>query len=548
MSFKHQWKDKGEGHKSNKWIFVLAFLLTLFAASFLLSVVGSHHASAQTANCTVPQTNYGVASSKITVPTKGSYQLWTRMLAPDTTNNAYMLEITGVGCYTVGGASVKPSQWTWVNYQNDKPSAKILASLNAGTYDVRLIGTEPNVKIDRVLAVFDGKCTAGPANFGDNCLITEDATLPIVSITSPAKNSTATGTVKVNATASDQSGIAKMELYIDGELTYTSTKSPLAYNFDTTLYDNGTHSVTVQAYDTKGNSAIETISVTVKNGDTSAPAVPVDVKAAITDTNKVTVTWSASNDNVAVTGYTVFRDNEPLAKVTNGLSYVDTTAVQGGKYLYTVTANDAANNHSAHSSPAAVTMPSPSGADTQAPTEPTDLTASAILGNQLNLTWKASRDNVGVSSYDVYRISPENAPAVKIASITGLSFGDTGLKTDSKYTYYVIARDASGNSSGKSNVIKPKTGSQASIPALKSVIKGRVFAPGGAAAANVQVVALSKGQQYTTTTNAKGDYQLSNLPTKVGIKVIFKLNPTTVKDTVLGLQSENDVITHNVWF
>ncbi|MCA9361368.1 metallophosphoesterase [Candidatus Kaiserbacteria bacterium] len=82
--------------------------------------------------------------------------------------------------------------------------------------------------------------------------------------------------------------------------------------------------------------------------------------------------------------------------------------------------------------------------DTTAPSTPTNLNATAVSSRQINLTWNASSDNIGVSGYDVYR----NGSLV--GTVTGTSFSNTGLSSNTGYTYTVRARDASGNVSNNS--------------------------------------------------------------------------------------------------
>jgi hypothetical protein len=91
-------------------------------------------------------------------------------------------------------------------------------------------------------------------------------------------------------------------------------------------------------------------------GDTTAPSVPGDVGAA-GSAGRVDVTWSASTDDVGVTGYTVRRDGAVIASVPTGTSYADTTVAAGTTYRYTVQAYDAAGNTSAQSAEAAATVP-----------------------------------------------------------------------------------------------------------------------------------------------------------------------------------------------
>lgn len=95
-------------------------------------------------------------------------------------------------------------------------------------------------------------------------------------------------------------------------------------------------------------------------GDTTPPTVPTDVHASAASSSTVDVRWSASDDNVAVTGYTVYRDGTALGDTSAAqLSYTDRTAAARTRYGYTVVAYDAAGNRSPASAAAIVTTPAP---------------------------------------------------------------------------------------------------------------------------------------------------------------------------------------------
>jgi len=83
-------------------------------------------------------------------------------------------------------------------------------------------------------------------------------------------------------------------------------------------------------------------------------------------------------------------------------------------------------------------------ADTVPPTVPTGLSATAVSSSQINLSWTASTDNVGVTGYNVYR------GGVKIGTAPSTSFQDGGLNASTNYTYNVSAFDAAGNTSAQS--------------------------------------------------------------------------------------------------
>lgn len=97
--------------------------------------------------------------------------------------------------------------------------------------------------------------------------------------------------------------------------------------------------------------------------------------------------------------------------------------------------------------------PPPPPADTTPPSQPTGLTATAASSTQINLSWTASTDNVGVTGYKVYR----NGSATPVGTPTTNSFNDTGLTPSTTYSYYVVANDAAGNSSPNSSTVSATT-------------------------------------------------------------------------------------------
>jgi hypothetical protein len=94
-----------------------------------------------------------------------------------------------------------------------------------------------------------------------------DTTPPSVTLTAPANGSTARGTISLTATASDDSGVTKVEFYCDGTvLEGTSMAPPYTALCNTTTLGNGRHSFNAKAYDAAGNWATSGSSiVSVKN-------------------------------------------------------------------------------------------------------------------------------------------------------------------------------------------------------------------------------------------------------------------------------------------
>ncbi|MDP2906083.1 MAG: Ig-like domain-containing protein [Candidatus Omnitrophota bacterium] len=92
-----------------------------------------------------------------------------------------------------------------------------------------------------------------------------DTTPPQISISAPANNSTVSGSVNIQAQATDNIGVAKVEFYVDNSLQSADTTSPYAYSWDTTTATNASHALKAIAYDAKNNSKQAQINVTVNN-------------------------------------------------------------------------------------------------------------------------------------------------------------------------------------------------------------------------------------------------------------------------------------------
>jgi subtilisin family serine protease len=92
-----------------------------------------------------------------------------------------------------------------------------------------------------------------------------DTEPPAVSITKPLQAQTLKGPTTLNATASDNVGVARVEFYIDGALYKTATNSPYSASWNTRKWANGAHTITAQAYDGAGNGASDSRTVTVSN-------------------------------------------------------------------------------------------------------------------------------------------------------------------------------------------------------------------------------------------------------------------------------------------
>jgi bacillolysin len=177
--------------------------------------------------------------------------------------------------------------------------------------------------------------------------------------------------------------------------------------------------------------------------DTTAPSAPTGLTASGTTDTTTNLSWTASTDNVAVTGYNVYNGVSLITTVT-GTTYNVTGLTPSTTYTFTVKAKDAAGNLSAVSNDAAITtLPTP--IDTTSPSVPASLTASGTSDVSTNLSWTASTDNVAVTGYNVYN------GITLITTVTATTYSVTGLSPSTAYTFTVKAKDAAGNLSDASN-------------------------------------------------------------------------------------------------
>src|SRR6185295_266886 len=90
--------------------------------------------------------------------------------------------------------------------------------------------------------------------------------------------------------------------------------------------------------------------------------------------------------------------------------------------------------------------------------------ATAVSATQINLTWTAATDNVGVTGYRVERCQGTGCGNfVQIATPAGTTFGDTGLIAATTYNYRVKAVDAANNVSVNYSTVATAT-TQAAPP------------------------------------------------------------------------------------
>jgi YD repeat-containing protein len=244
--------------------------------------------------------------------------------------------------------------------------------------------------------------------------------------------------------------ISSFLLMLMGSVTFAVT---ITYSYDSNgrlsglTYDDGT--TVTYSYDSNGNRTGAVVTA-------GPPAAPAGVSATAQSISQINVSWmpSSAASGSTISGYYVERCQgagcTSFAQIgtTSGTSYVDGGLSPSTTYAYRIRAFSSAGLTSAYSATASATT----NADTTPPTAPAGLGAAAASGSQINLSWTASTDNVGVVGYTIERCVGSGCTSfAQVTTTSGTSYSDTGLAQGHTYTYRVRAYDAAGNNSDYSN-------------------------------------------------------------------------------------------------
>jgi chitodextrinase len=150
--------------------------------------------------------------------------------------------------------------------------------------------------------------------------------------------------------------------------------------------------------------------------------------------------------------------------------------------------------------------PSAPPPDTTPPSAPGGLTATAVSTSQINLSWTASTDNVGVTGYKVERCQGAGCSNFgQIATPTTTTFNDTGLTASTSYSYRVRATDAAGNLSTYSNSGTVSTPARAISVVITPVRGGATFSQSLDFTASLQNDVTGAGVTWTASAGALGN-------------------------------------------
>jgi len=265
--------------------------------------------------------------------------------------------------------------------------------------------------------------------------------------TSAAGNNNLSATLSWTASTDDQQ-VAGYNVYTDG--AYTTTVFDTSYATDIAADSFTTFNIV--AFDFDDNFSAQSQSITLPNiTDPAAleepPTQPQQLAGSINGTT-LSLSWSASSDNIGVGGYNVYQNNDYLTTVfdTNYTGSVTSDTL----YTYYVVAFDRNGNFSTQSEQIVL----PEGSELvqpQAPLAPATLTGSLTALNTngehaVELSWSAAQSSVAISGYNVYQ-NNQYLTTVFDTSYSG------EVPDDGPYSYYVVAFDGFGSFSPASQTL-----------------------------------------------------------------------------------------------
>ena len=279
-----------------------------------------------------------------------------------------------------------------------------------------------------------------------------DVTPPVVPAPPALQGASQTQAVIVWTKTSDNVAVAAYNVYRDGVKVGT-VNTPLTF-YDNALTPSTTYAYTVAAFDAAGNMSPQSAPLSVKTPaypDTTPPTIPSGIRAAALSDLQISLTWTASVDNVAVSGYQIYRGSSPSTIVpfssTSTNSFLDLQVVPGTTYYYQIGAYDTSGNHSARSA----TFGSKTLPDTTPPTIPTNVAVVAQAGPSAMVTWSSSTDDYKVGSYQIYRgLSTTSMLLIGGVPASTLTFSDAHPSLGKTYYYTVVALDIAKNASAMS--------------------------------------------------------------------------------------------------
>jgi RHS repeat-associated protein len=324
------------------------------------------------------------------------------------------------------------------------------------TFTVTLINdsiVEGDETFTTSLSNITGGAILGARNTATITLTENDLTGPEISNiqyqgTPLLDGATLTQSGTLSLTATDSANIGHVDFLIDNSFYQRDTNGSTQYTayLSLTEIEDGTHTLTIKAYDSLGNLTSTSLEINVALAPPAAPTITQPLNGTITNQAQITVKGTAEKGSQVL----LYRDNtqigEPLT-LDNQNRFTGTLALEEGQNNLQAAAQNR-GGLSSLSNTITVTL------DSSIPNPPNGLTAYARENGQVRLIWQAQPN---INGYDIYRAtssftSTSQAQKINAELITGTQFNDL-VPSEAQYYYRVLSINNAGTESALSNEV-----------------------------------------------------------------------------------------------
>ncbi len=263
-----------------------------------------------------------------------------------------------------------------------------------------------------------------------------DVTPPTAGLTAPTDGATVFGHVAVSATASDNVGVARVDLFVDGARAGSATAAPYVFDWDSAAVPAGPHQLQVRAYDAADNLASSApVSVTVVSP--APPTVTLTAPAMGALVGGTVTVSAATSDDAAVARVDFLDGGTVVGMVTAPPFSITWHPATTGTHSLTAQATDRVGRVTTS---AAVTVT----ADLTAPTVAMSAPANgSTVQNTVNVSASASDGN-GIAAVDFYR---DGTVLLGTDTTSPYTIAWNTITTPAGvHTLTAVARDGAGNS------------------------------------------------------------------------------------------------------
>ncbi len=364
----------------------------------------------------------------------------------------------------------------------------------------------------------------GNTSTQNQTVIVDDTVAPIADVTTLAN---ATGQTTVTVTAPTATDVCV------GTIIGT-TPSPLTYS------TQGTFNIVWTYNDGNGNTATQ--NQTVVLADTIAPTVPTSLVASGTTSNTTTLSWTASTDNAAVTGYDVY-NGAALIGTTSSASYVVSGLAASTAYTFSIKAKDAVGNISASSNIVNVTTLAPTYCSSKGTSVTSEKIGKVVFGT-------ISNTSTGGTGYENFTAISTNVTRGTAYTIT-ITPSWTSTKRKEGYAVW-IDYNGDGDFADAGEQVWTKAASTTTpisgtitIPATAIVgaTRMRVSMKYNAIPTMCETFASGQVEDYTVNI-VSGVAKIANVSGKAITEIKLYPNPTT---SILNVSSVSENATFKVY-